>query len=174
MQDSFSRDAGDHILRILIADDHAVVRGGLRQFLAGAGDCAIAGEASTGAETIERVQAEAWDMLLLDIGLPDLSGLEVLKIVRRLRPALPVLVFSMLAEDDYALIALEAGAAGYLPKDSEPQVILDAIRRVGRGERYVSPELTEKLLAGTASAGKRPLHTLLSPREFEVMRLLRG
>jgi DNA-binding NarL/FixJ family response regulator len=160
------------MLRILIADDHAVVRGGLRQFLADAGDCGIAGEAATGAETIERVQAEPWDMLLLDIGLPDLNGLEVLKIVRRSRPAMPVLVFSMLAEDDYALIALQAGAAGYLPKDSEPKVILEAIRRVGRGERYVSPELTEKLLAGTASAGRRLPHNLLSPREFEVLRLL--
>jgi two-component system invasion response regulator UvrY len=160
------------MLRILIADDHAVVRGGLRQFLADAGDCAIAGEAASGAETIQRVQSEPWDLLLLDIGLPDLSGLEVLKIVRRLQPAMPVLVFSMLPEDDYAMVALQAGAAGYLPKDSDPQVILEAIRRVGRGERYVSPELTEKLLAGTTTGGKRLLHDLLSRREFEVMRLL--
>ena len=119
------------MLRIIIADDHAVVRGGLRQFLADAGDCAIAGEAASGAETIQRVQSEPWDLLLLDIGLPDLSGLEVLKIVRRLQPAMPVLVFSMLPEDDYAMVALQAGAAGYLPKDSDPQVILEAIRRFG-------------------------------------------
>lgn len=78
----------------------------------------------------------------------------------------------MLPEDDYAMVALQAGAAGYLPKDSDPQVILEAIRRVGRGERYVSPELTEKLLAGTTTGGKRLLHDLLSRREFEVMRLL--
>lgn len=160
------------MLRILIADDHAVVRSGLRQFLCDAGDCCIAGEAATGAQTIERVRGEPWDMLLLDIGLPDLNGLEVLKVVRQIKPNLPVVIFSMLAEDDYALLALEAGAAGYLPKDSDPKVILEAIRRVGRGARYVSPALTEKLLARTTQAGKRHLHDLLSSREFEVMRLL--
>jgi len=160
------------MLRILIADDHAVVRGGLRQFLADAGDCGIAGEASTGEQTIELVRAQPWDMLLLDIGLPDLNGMEVLKVVRQIRPDMPVVMFSMLAEDDYALLALEAGAAGYLAKDSDPKVILDAIRRVGCGARYVSPELTEKLLARTTRAVKRQRHGLLSAREFEVMRLL--
>lgn len=163
------------MLKILIADDHAVVRGGLRQFLSDAADCRIVGEASTGREALALVRAEDWDLLLLDIGLPDVNGLEVLKRVKRQKPALPVLIFSMFAEDDYAVTALEAGAAGYLPKDSAPEEILEAIRRTGRGERYLSPHLTEKLLAGTTSIGIRHPHDALSQREFEIMqRLSRG
>lgn len=160
------------MLKILIADDHAVVRGGLRQFLSTAADCRIVGEASSGRETLALVKAEDWDLLLLDIGLPDVNGLEVLKRVKRQKPALPVLVFSMFAEDDYAVTALAAGAAGYLPKDSAPEEILEAIRRSGRGERYLSPQLTEKLLAGTASIGKKQPHDALSEREFQIMQLL--
>lgn len=160
------------MLRILIADDHAVVRGGLRQFLANATEYRLAGEACSGREALALVAAEDWDLLLLDIGLPDVNGLEVLKRVKHQKPELPVLIFSMFAEDDYALLALEGGAAGYLPKDSEPEEILEAIRRAGRGERYLSPHLAEKLLAGTAGGGRKQAHDSLSQREFEVMRLL--
>jgi two-component system invasion response regulator UvrY len=160
------------MLKILIADDHAVVRGGLRQFLADAPDCRIAGEAGSGLETLALIKSEDWDLLLLDIGLPDLNGIEVLKRVKQEKPALPVLIFSMFAEDDYAMAALEAGAAGYLAKESPPEEILAAILRAGRGERYLSPTLTEKLLAGTAHAGLKQPHDHLSEREFEVMRLL--
>ena len=160
------------MLKILIADDHAVVRGGLRQFLANVPDCSIAGEAGNGKEALKMVAGEHWDLLLLDIGLPDVNGLEVLKRVKREKPKLPVLIFSMYSEDDYALPALEAGAAGYLPKDSAPEEILEAIRRAGRGERYLSPHLAEKLVAGSVSGGARQLHDSLSAREAEVMRLL--
>lgn len=158
------------MLKILIADDHAVVRGGLRQFLADAADCTI-GEAGTGHEAMAMVAAEPWDLLLLDIGLPDVNGLEVLKRIKRDHPELPVLMFSMYAEDDYAMAALDAGAAGFLPKDSAPAEILQAIRRASRGERYLSSQLAEKLLAGAVSAKKQP-HDLLSERELSVMRLL--
>lgn len=160
------------MLKILIVDDHAVVRGGLRQFLAEAGDCRIAGEASTGQEALALIAAEPWDLLLLDIGLPDLDGIEVLRRVKRSHPRMPVLIFSMFAEADYAMVALEAGAAGFLPKDSEPADILEAIRHAGRGERYLSPQLAEKLLTGVAFSGRKELHDLLSEREFAVMRLL--
>ncbi len=160
------------MLKILIADDHAVVRGGLRQFLADAADCQIAGEASSGMEALALVEAEHWDLLLLDIGLPDVNGLEVLKRVKQKKPALPVLIFSMYAEDDYAMAALEAGAAGFLPKDCVPGEILEAIRRAGRGEHYLSPHLAEKLLAGNAGSGRKQPHDCLSEREFSVMRLL--
>lgn len=160
------------MVKILIADDHAVVRGGLRQFLDNAADCRVVGEASSAREAMALVKSQDWDLLLLDIGLPDVNGLEVLKRVKREKPALPVLIFSMYSEDDYALAALEAGAAGYLPKDSAPQEILEAIRRTGRGERYLSPQLTEKLLAGTAGSGRKQRHDSLSAREFEVMRLI--
>jgi two-component system invasion response regulator UvrY len=160
------------MLKILIADDHAVVRGGLRQFLANESDMRIVGEARNGAEALALVNAESWDLLLLDIALPDLNGIEVLKRVKQAMPGLPVLIFSMFAEDDYAMTALEAGASGYLPKDTEPERILDAIRRAGRGEIYLSTGLAEKLIAGKAGSGKVQPHDALSAREFEVMRLL--
>lgn len=160
------------MLKILIADDHAVVRGGLRQFLADASDCRIAGEASSGREALALIGAEDWDLLLLDIGLPDMSGLEVLKRVKQEKPALPVLIFSMFTEDEQAMAALEAGAAGYLPKDSVPDEILAAIRRAGRGERYLSPQLAEKFITGLTRPGRKEPHDNLSKRELAVMRLL--
>jgi two-component system invasion response regulator UvrY len=163
------------MLEILIADDHAVVRSGLRTFLADATDCRIAGEASNGSEALAMVEAQHWDLVLLDIGLPDINGIEVLKRLKQLQPDLPVLVFSMYAEDDYAMPALEAGAAGYLPKDSAPGEILEAIRRAGRGERYLSARLAEQLLAGTAGIGRREPHDALSQRELTVLiRLSQG
>ncbi|OHC71378.1 MAG: DNA-binding response regulator [Rhodocyclales bacterium RIFCSPLOWO2_02_FULL_63_24] len=160
------------MLKILIVDDHSVVRGGLRQFLADAADCRIVGEAGSGREALALVAAEQWDLLLLDIGLPDLNGIDLLKRIKHEKPGLPVLVFSMYAEDDYAMPALEAGAAGYLPKDAAPAEILEAIRRTGCGGRYLSPQLTEKLLAGATPRGRKELHENLSEREFAVMRLL--
>ena len=156
-------------MKILIADDHAVVRGGLRQFLADAADFQLIGEASTGEEVLTRVGAEAWDLLLLDIGLPDINGLEVLRRVKRTRPGMHVLVFSMHAEDDYAMTAIEAGAIGYLPKDSNPDEILAAIRRGVRGERYLSPQFTETLLAGALSPVRKQPHEILSDREISVL-----
>ena len=113
-----------------------------------------------------------WDVMLLDISLPDLDGLEVLKRVKRERPALPVLVFSMHSEEDFAVPAFDAGASGFLSKDSSPTQILTAIQTVASGASYVSPALTERLLAGTLSAGKRQPHESLSRREMEVLLLL--
>ena len=160
------------MFKILIADDHAVVRSGLRQFLANAAECGILAEAENGHEALALIEAESWDIVLLDIGLPDINGIEVLKRIKRNKPRLPVLIFSMYAEDDYAMAALEAGAAGYLPKDSAPEEILAAIRRAGRGERYLSPHLAEKLLNSTSPIQRKQVHDLLSDREFSVMRFL--
>lgn len=160
------------MIRILIADDHAVVGAGLKQFLGSVGGFTIGAEARTGAEALAMIEAGGWDLLLLDIGLPDMNGIELLKQAKRRQPQTPVLVFSMYAEDDYAMPALEAGAAGYLQKDSAPEEILAAIRRASAGERYVSPALADKLLAGNSLQVKKLPHDLLSPREFEVMRLL--
>ena len=115
---------------VLIVDDHAVVRGGLRQFLAGTDDLEITAEAASGAEAVDLVKSGEWSLVLLDIALPDLSGLEVLKRIKRLRPGLPVLIFSMFSEDEFAIPSLEAGASGYLNKDSPPSQILRAIRTV--------------------------------------------
>ena len=158
--------------RILIVDDHAIVGGGLKQFLGNVGGFEIAGQARTGAEALAMVNVGHWDLLLLDIGLPDMNGIEVLKYIKRDRPGLPVLVFSMYAEDDYAMAALEAGAIGYLPKDSAPEEILSAIRRASSGERYLSPALAEKLLCGSLSMTQKLPHDNLSNREYEVMQML--
>jgi len=110
--------------------------------------------------------------VLLDIALPDLNGLEVLKQIKRLRPNLPVLIFSMFSEDEFAIPSLEAGASGYLNKDSPPNQILTAIRTVVGGARYLSPTLAEKLLAGVAPSGRKLAHETLSRRETEVLLML--
>ncbi|WP_265944145.1 response regulator transcription factor [Dechloromonas sp. A34] len=158
--------------RILIVDDHAVVRFGLRQFLADTGDLEITAEAASGAEALALVHKGDWDLVLLDMALPDLNGLEVLKRIKRVRPEMPVLIFSMFSEAEFAIPALDAGASGYLNKDSPPHQMLTAIRTVVDGARYVSPTLAEKLLSGLASAGPRPPHEALSKREMEVLLLL--
>jgi len=160
------------MVRILIVDDHAVVRGGLRQFLAGTEDLEIAAEAATGDEALALVRTDDWDVVLLDIALPDVNGLEVLKRIKRERPDLPVLIFSMFSEDEFAIPALNAGASGYLNKDSPPSQILAAIRTVVDGARYVSPTLAEKLLSGTTSPGRKLPHETLSEREMGVLLLL--
>jgi two-component system invasion response regulator UvrY len=160
------------MLRILIADDHAVVRSGLQQFLAGETDMSIEGEARCGLDALARVEAEPWDLLLLDIALPDINGLDVLKRVKAIRPDLPVLIFSMFTEEDYAQTALEAGASGFLPKDTEPWRIVEAIRCVCRGDRYLSPKVAEMLIARIDWHGKQSLHNKLSEREFEVVKML--
>ncbi|MCB1887387.1 MAG: response regulator transcription factor [Rhodocyclaceae bacterium] len=155
--------------RILIVDDHSIVGAGLQQFLAASDGFEVAGLARSGQEGLSRVAEEPWDLVLLDIGLPDINGIEVLKRIRRGHPDLPVLIFSMYAEDDYAAAAFEAGAIGYLPKDCEPAEILTAIRRACAGERYLSPELSEKLLHGQLPQAHRLPHEALSQREGEVM-----
>jgi two-component system, NarL family, invasion response regulator UvrY len=162
-------------VKILIADDHAVVRGGLRQFFQATPDLELAGEASTGAEALEMARQQHWDVVLLDIALPDLNGFAVLRRLKQEHPGLPVLIFSMFAEEEFALSALNAGAAGFLSKDSPPSQILAAIRRVIGGARYVSPALAERLLAGSVPAAKPLPHEALSPREMEVLlQLSRG
>lgn len=155
---------------ILIVDDHAVVCGGLRQFLADRSDYQIAGEAHSGTEALAQIAARPWDLVLLDIGLPDINGLEVLRRIRQQHTALPVLIFSMHTEDEYAIASLQAGATGYLPKDSAPEEILDAIRRATSGNKYVSPHLADKLLSGVIATSKPLPHDSLSPREADVMR----
>ncbi len=160
---------------VLVADDHSVVRTGLRQFLASTEDLRVCAEASTGDEVLEQVRQAGCDVVLLDISLPDLNGLEVLKRIKRERPDLPVLIFSMFAEDEFALPALKAGASGYLSKDSPPAQILAALRTVVGGTRYVSPKMAEQLLSGTLAPGTSRPHEALSVREMEVLlRLSKG
>ncbi|WP_226404267.1 response regulator [Ferribacterium limneticum] len=160
------------IKHILIVDDHAVVRGGLRQFLADTDDLEIVAEAETGSDALALIPGSDWDLVLLDMSLPDLNGLEVLRRIKRMRPNLPVLIFSMFSEAEFAIPALDAGASGYLNKDSPPYQILTAIRTVVDGARYVSPSLAEQLLSGVTSNSPKAPHETLSRREMEVLLLL--
>lgn len=159
--------------RILIVDDHVVVRQGLKQFIADIGDLSIAGEASSGAEALPLVQQQDWDLVLLDISLTDMSGLDLLQRLKRIKPELPVLVFSMHAEEAYAMMAITNGAAGYITKDSPADELLLAIRRVANGGNYVGPKLAHQLLTGaTNKETPRQRHEALSKRELEVLLLL--
>ncbi len=156
------------MIRILIADDHAIVRAGLKAFVAAEIDMEVAAEAGTGAETIELVRAGDFDVVLLDIAMPDRNGVDTLKTLKALRPELPVLILSGFAEQQYALNLLRAGASGYLNKEAAPAQLVGAIRTVVQGRKYVSPQLAEILADGVTGDAERPLHTRLSQREFQI------
>jgi len=160
------------MIRVLIADDHAVVRQGLRQILTETSDMSVAGEAANGLEALERARAADYDVLVLDITMPGRSGFDILKELRAEQPKLPVLILSMHAEEQIAVRLLKAGAAGYLNKESAPDELVKAIRKVVSGGRYVSPALAEKLAFEIDSDSDRLLHDSLSDREFQVLRLL--
>ena len=160
------------MIKILIVDDHAVVRIGIRQFLADTNEAVITKEAASGEEGLACALCDDFDVVVLDLTLPDINGLEVLKRIRAQKPKLPVLIFSMLPEEDFTLPALAAGASGYLSKDSHPDQILMAIRTVAAGMRYVSPFLTEQLLSGAVVTPHPMPHDALSRREMETLVLL--
>jgi len=154
--------------RILIADDHAVVRAGLRQFLEEDRSVREIGEASTGTETLDQLRAKPWDLVILDIYMPDRSGLDILKQIQASYPETKVLIISGLPERQYALNAIKAGASGYLAKDTAPEELLKAVKAVLRGRRYVSPTLAELLVDDLNHDGDQPMHTRLSEREFQI------
>ncbi len=160
------------MIRVLVADDHAVVRRGVLQILADAPDIVVAGEASTGREVLQAVWKNNFDVLVLDIGMPDGGGLEVLKQLRTLKLDLQVLILSMYPEKQYAVRALKAGAAGYLTKESAPDELVTAIRKVAQGGKYVTRSLAEKLAAEVGREVEKEPHETLSDREYQVMRLL--
>jgi DNA-binding NarL/FixJ family response regulator len=161
------------MIRCLIADDHPIIRSGLRGLIQQHSDMAEPGEATTAAETLDLVRASTWDLVILDINLPDASGIDVLRRIRHLRPDLPVLVLSAHAEEQFAVRSLRAGASGYLNKQSAADELIIAIRRVLAGRRYVSAALAERLAAALdATATEREPHDALSDREFEVLRLI--
>jgi len=160
------------MIRVLVADDHAVVRRGLVQILEEAPDMVTAGQASTGRQVLQRVRESDYDVLVLDIAMPDGSGLEILKELQSLKPNLPVLILSVYSEKQYAVRTLRAGAAGYLTKESAPQELIAAIRRVAQGKKYVTPSLAQVLVAALGSEPGREPHETLSDREYQVMCLL--
>jgi two-component system, NarL family, invasion response regulator UvrY len=158
--------------RILLVDDHAVVRRGVRDILTESLGKVSFGEAAMPSEAIEKLQAEDWDVVVLDISLPGRGGLDALREIKRLRPAVPVLVLSMHAEDHYALRALRAGAAGYVNKDSAAEDLSGAVRKVLAGGTHVSVRLAETLAKSLRTDTSRPAHERLSDRELEVLRAL--
>jgi two-component system, NarL family, invasion response regulator UvrY len=162
------------VTRILLADDHAVVRQGLKQVLTDSIPEAVFGDASNAQEALEKARTGEWDVLVLDVSLPDRSGLEVLKDVRRLQPRLPVLVLSMHPEEQYAVRLLRAGAAGYLTKKAAARDLVTAVRKVLSGGKYVSPALAERLadVVELSADPTRAPHDSLSDREYQVFRLL--
>jgi DNA-binding NarL/FixJ family response regulator len=159
------------MIKVLVADDHAIVRRGLRQILAETTDIVLAGEASTPQEIIQKVRDERWDVVVLDINLPGGNGLELLAEIRRERPGLPVLILTVYSEEQYAVRAIRAGAAGFLTKESAPDKLIEAVRKVAGGGRYVSSELAETLASLLAGESPGQLHERLSDREFEVMKM---
>jgi len=157
------------MMRALIVDDHAIVRRGLRELLSDEFHGAAFGEASDARQAMEQLRKREWDVALLDIALPGKSGLDLLKELKAEWPKLPVLVVSAHPEDQFAVRALKAGAGGYMTKESAPEELAKAIRKILAGGRYVSPALAEKLALGVTKDPTRMPHETLSDREYEVM-----
>jgi two-component system, NarL family, invasion response regulator UvrY len=158
------------VIRLLVADDHAIVRRGLHQIVAEAPGLEVAGEAATAEEVLARVEERSWDVVVLDLSLPGGNGLDLLAEVKRRRPDLPVLILTVHSEEQYAVRALRAGAAGYLTKESAPEQLVEAVRKVVRGGRYVSPAVAERLAFNLGRDPDRPPHEALSDREYQVLR----
>ncbi|MDR3101089.1 MAG: response regulator transcription factor RqpR [Paraburkholderia sp.] len=159
-------------LRILLADDHAVVRQGVRQLLLDRGVASEVIEAQSGAEALAAIAKHACDVALLDISLPDMSGIEVLKRARKKAPRVPVLMFSMYREDQYAVRALKAGASGYLSKTVDAAQMIAAIQQVAGGRKYVSPAMAEALAEYVLVDGEQLPHEKLSDREYQTLCML--
>lgn len=160
------------MLRVLIVDDHSITRVGLRRILSEVTDSGDVGEAANGAAALDLVNSRQWDLVLLDISLPDRSGLEVLKAIRKARPAPPVLVLSMYPANQYALRVMRAGAAGYLSKESAPDQLLEAVQKITSGTHYITSEVAECIACDWDRNSTETRHEKLSDREFEVMRLI--
>lgn len=154
--------------QILIVDDHDIVREGLRQIVSETEDITVKGEARTAGEALERLREGGWDLVVLDLNLPDRPGLDLLGQIRALHPKLPVLVLSMHREASYASRALHAGAAGYISKDNAREYLVTAIRRLREGERFLPPSLAESIAFELMDTSRRARHEALSDREFTI------
>ena len=159
-------------IRVFIADDHAIVREGLKQILAEQRDIVVAGEAENGLDAIKLFRKSRCHVMLLDISMPDRNGIEVLKQIKQEHPELAVLMLSMHREDQYAIRALKAGAAGYLTKQSAPRELVTAIRQVAAGQKYVSATLAQALASQVGADHEAPPHDALSDREFQTLTMI--
>jgi two-component system invasion response regulator UvrY len=160
------------MIRVFIVDDHAVVRQGLKRILDESTGLEFAGEARSGDEALHLCHMFKWDIMLLDISMPDKSGDEVLQGILAQNKDAKILILSMHEEDQHAVRLMKSGAAGYLTKDATPDQMIDAIRRVGAGKKYISPTLAELLLQEVGADASQPLHSTLSNREFQVLKML--
>lgn len=160
------------MIKILIADDHPVVRKGLKEIIEEIPDMVVGSEASNGQEALEKVRKSDFDIVVLDISMPGISGLDILKQLKSEKPELSILVLSMYPEEQYAVRVLRAGASGYLTKESAPEELIAAIRKASKGGKYISSSLAEKLAFDLETDAEKPLHETLSDREYQVMRMI--
>jgi DNA-binding NarL/FixJ family response regulator len=166
---------GHIMIRIAIVDDHPMVRAGLRQYFSEQVDFTVTAEAASGREAIEIVRKGEVDVIVLDISMPDQSGVDALAAIKARAPALPVLILSGFPESHYATLLLRQGASGYLNKDCDPEEIVKAIRTVMRGRKYITSSMAERLAESLSDASDKPLHEQLSERELQVfLRLAKG
>ena len=157
---------------ILIADDHMIVREGLKQVLADTPDMVVTDEAKNGEEALSKALGSDFDVVVLDIALPDKSGLEVLRQIKDHKPKLPVLILSMYPEDQFALRVLKAGASGFLNKESAPEELINALRKTSNGAKYISDTLLEEIANTLDFTTEQPAQEILSDREFQVLCLI--
>ena len=160
------------MIKILVADDHTLVRKGLKQILLDTPDVEIVEEASNGPEVISKINDNDYDLILLDIALPGRSGIDVLKQLKYIKPDLPVLMLSMYPEEQYAIRSLKAGASGYLTKESAPEELIDAIKKITIGKKYITSTLAERLAYEIEVNSDKSLHESLSDREYQVFCLI--
>ncbi len=159
-------------IRVLIADDHAIVRQGLRLILLDTPDMVVAGEAANGVEAMHMVRKGGWDVVLMDVTMPERNGIDTLKLLKKEYPKLPVIILSMHPEEHYAVRALKAGASGYLTKQSAPDQLVTAIRQVAGGKKYVSAAVAEQLANAIGEDTDKLPHEKLSDREYQTLCLI--
>lgn len=160
------------IIKVFLADDHRLFRDGLKRILAETTDIVVAGEAADGLDALEKMRQGGWNVALLDVNMPGMNGLEVLKRIMTDDTKHQVLMLSTYHEDEYAIRTICAGASAYLTKDSPTELLISVIRRLANGKKYINPELTEKLLFELGPTSKMPLHSTLSDRELSVLKLI--
>jgi len=160
------------MIRVLVADDHAVVRRGIRQILHETEDIVVAGEASSAAELWSMALEERFHCVILDVNLPGRSGLELLTDLKRQKPELPVIILTVYSEEQYAVRALKSGASGFLTKESAPDKLIEAIRKVVQGGRFITAEVAERLASSVVRGAEGPPHEALTDREFQILKMI--